>query len=173
MAKLVKAIEEKWQKRWLEERVFEPDIKAKPKEKKFYITVAFPYLSGHLHVGHARTYTIPDVIARFKRMQGYNVLFPMAWHITGAPIVGIAERIKNRDPKTIHIYREGSRGDTLEVRGPEGNRQVFHEVREGDLHPRGLRRGLDARVSHDEPLPALQQVHRVAVLDAQGHGAGR
>lgn len=101
-----KAIEEKWQKRWLEERVFEPDRNAKPKEKKFYITVAFPYLSGHLHVGHARTYTIPDVIARFKRMQGYNVLFPMAWHITGAPIVGIAERIKNRDPKTIHIYRD-------------------------------------------------------------------
>lgn len=101
-----KAIEEKWQKRWLEAKIFEPNIKDKPKEKKFYITVAFPYLSGHLHVGHARTYTIPDVIARFKRMQGYNVLFPMAWHITGSPIVGIAERIKNRDPQTIWIYRD-------------------------------------------------------------------
>ncbi|MFA4640374.1 leucine--tRNA ligase [Pyrococcus kukulkanii] len=100
-----KAIEEKWQKRWLEEKVFEPNIRDKPKEKKFFITVAFPYLSGHLHVGHARTYTIPDVIARFKRMQGYNVLFPMGWHITGSPIVGIAERIKNRDPHTIWIYR--------------------------------------------------------------------
>ncbi|ASJ09967.1 leucine--tRNA ligase [Thermococcus sp. P6] len=101
-----RAIEEKWQKRWLEEKVFEPRIDDKPRERKFYITVAFPYLSGHLHVGHARTYTIPDVIARFKRMQGYNVLFPMGWHITGAPIVGIAERIKQRDPKTIHIYRD-------------------------------------------------------------------
>ncbi|CAB49785.1 leucine--tRNA ligase [Pyrococcus abyssi] len=101
-----RAIEEKWQKRWLEAKVFEPNIKDKPKEKKFYITVAFPYLSGHLHVGHARTYTIPDVIARFKRMQGYNVLFPMGWHITGSPIVGIAERIKNRDPHTIWIYRD-------------------------------------------------------------------
>ncbi|AEC52563.1 leucyl-tRNA synthetase [Pyrococcus sp. NA2] len=101
-----RAIEEKWQKKWLEAKIFEPNIKDKPKEKKFYITVAFPYLSGHLHVGHARTYTIPDVIARFKRMQGYNVLFPMAWHITGSPIVGIAERIKNRDPHTIWIYKE-------------------------------------------------------------------
>ncbi|WP_010477149.1 leucine--tRNA ligase [Thermococcus zilligii] len=101
-----RAIEEKWQKRWIEARVFEPRRDAKPRDKKFYITVAFPYLSGHLHIGHARTYTIPDVIARFKRMQGYNVLFPMAWHITGAPIVGIAERIKNRDPKTIQIYRD-------------------------------------------------------------------
>ncbi|WP_456326338.1 leucine--tRNA ligase [Palaeococcus sp. (in: euryarchaeotes)] len=99
-----KTIEEKWQTRWSQEKVFEPQIdKSKP---KFYITVAFPYLSGHLHVGHARTYTIPDVIARFKRMQGYNVLFPMAWHITGAPIVGIAERIKHRDPQTIYVYKE-------------------------------------------------------------------
>ncbi|MBO8175527.1 MAG: leucine--tRNA ligase [Thermococcus sp.] len=99
-----RAIEEKWQRKWNEEKVFEPKIdKNKP---KFYITVAFPYLSGHLHVGHARTYTIPDVIARFKRMQGYNVLFPMAWHITGSPIVGIAERIKHRDPQTIFVYRD-------------------------------------------------------------------
>ena len=99
-----RAIEEKWQKKWNEEKIFEPKVdKNKP---KFYITVAFPYLSGHLHVGHARTYTIPDVIARFKRMQGYNVLFPMAWHITGSPIVGIAERIKHRDPQTIFVYRD-------------------------------------------------------------------
>jgi len=99
-----KAIEEKWQSKWLEEKVFEPQIDEKV--PKFYITVAFPYLSGHLHVGHARTYTIPDVIARFKRMQGYNVLFPMAWHITGSPIVGIAERIKHRDPQTVYLYRD-------------------------------------------------------------------
>ncbi|MCD6189289.1 MAG: class I tRNA ligase family protein, partial [Thermococcus sp.] len=99
-----KAIEEKWQSKWLEEKIFEPQIDEK--KPKFYITVAFPYLSGHLHVGHARTYTIPDVIARFKRMQGYNVLFPMAWHITGSPIVGIAERIKQRDPQTIYVYRD-------------------------------------------------------------------
>ncbi|USH00685.1 leucine--tRNA ligase [Thermococcus argininiproducens] len=99
-----KAIEEKWQSKWLEDKAFEPQIDEK--KPKFYITVAFPYLSGHLHVGHARTYTIPDVIARFKRMQGYNVLFPMAWHITGSPIVGIAERIKHRDPQTIYVYRD-------------------------------------------------------------------
>ncbi|RLF79967.1 leucine--tRNA ligase [Thermococci archaeon] len=99
-----KAIEEKWQNKWLEEKVFEPQMDEKV--PKFYITVAFPYLSGHLHVGHARTYTIPDVIARFKRMQGYNVLFPMAWHITGSPIVGIAERIKHRDPQTVYLYRD-------------------------------------------------------------------
>ncbi len=99
-----KEIEEKWQNKWEESKIFEPSIdETKP---KFYITVAFPYLSGMPHVGHARTYTIPDVISRFKRMQGYNVLFPMAWHITGSPIIGISERIKERDEKTIRIYRD-------------------------------------------------------------------
>ncbi len=98
-----KEIEEKWQKRWEEAKIFETS--ANSKKQKFFITVAFPYLSGMLHVGHGRTYTIPDVIARFKRMQGYNVLFPMGWHITGAPIIGISQRIKERDEETIRIYK--------------------------------------------------------------------
>ncbi len=97
-------IEEKWQKRWEEAKIFEASVNSE--KPKFYITVAFPYLSGLPHVGHGRTYTIPDVIARFKRMQGFNVLFPMAWHITGAPIIGISQRIKERDEKTIKIYRD-------------------------------------------------------------------
>lgn len=95
-------VEEKWIKRWGEAKIFE----AKPdtKKKKLYLTVAFPYPSGSMHVGHGRTYTVPDVIARYKRMQGYNVLFPMAWHVTGSPVLGIAERIKKKDPKTMQIY---------------------------------------------------------------------
>lgn len=96
-------MEERWVKQWSESKVFE----AKPdKRKKFYLTVAYPYPSGSMHVGHGRTYTVPDVIARFKRMQGYNVLFPMAWHVTGSPVLGIAERIKRKDPKTMKIYGE-------------------------------------------------------------------
>ncbi len=96
-----KEIEEKWKGRWDRERIFE----SKPDDrKKFYLTVAYPYPSGSMHVGHGRTYTVPDVIARFKRMQGYNVLFPMAWHVTGSPVLGIAERIKKKDPKTLRIY---------------------------------------------------------------------
>ncbi len=97
-------IQEKWIKKWQETGIFQsvPD----KKKKKFYLTVAFPYPSGSMHVGHGRTYTVPDVIARFKRMQGYNVLFPMAWHVTGSPVLGIAERIKKRDEKTLKIYGE-------------------------------------------------------------------
>ncbi len=94
-------IEKKWQEKWQDAKLFESN----PNDKeKMYITVAFPYPSGAMHVGHGRTYTVPDVFARFKRMQGYNVLFPMGWHVTGAPVIGIADRIKNKDKWTLDLY---------------------------------------------------------------------
>jgi len=99
---MVTDLERKWQKKWQDSKLFEsnPDDR-----EKMYITVAFPYPSGAMHIGHGRTYTVPDVYARFKRMQGYNVLFPMAWHVTGAPVVGIAKRIERQDPWTLDIYK--------------------------------------------------------------------
>ncbi|MGB9936203.1 MAG: leucine--tRNA ligase [Methanobacterium sp.] len=94
--------EKKWQKKWQDAKLFEsnPDNR-----EKIFLTVAYPYPSGAMHIGHGRTYTVPDVYARFKRMQGYNVLFPMAWHVTGAPVIGIAKRIERRDPWTLDIYK--------------------------------------------------------------------
>jgi leucyl-tRNA synthetase len=87
--------------RW--EHVFE----ANPSDRsKFYITVAYPYPSGAMHVGHGRTYIVPDVIARFWRMRGYEVLYPMAFHVTGAPVIGISKRIARGDEKAIHLYRD-------------------------------------------------------------------
>jgi len=74
--------------------------------EKFYLTVAYPYPSGAMHVGHGRTYIVPDVVARYQRMRGRQVLYPMAFHVTGAPVVGISKRIANKDPKTIHLYRD-------------------------------------------------------------------
>jgi leucyl-tRNA synthetase len=96
-------IEKKWEEKWEKEGIFrtEPD-----KRKKFFITVPYPYPSGGMHVGHVRTYTIPDIIARFKRMQGYNVLFPMAWHVTGTPIIGAVKRLKEREKKQMFILKE-------------------------------------------------------------------
>ncbi|MDO8870247.1 MAG: leucine--tRNA ligase [Methanobacteriaceae archaeon] len=97
-----KNVESKWQKKWDESKVFQSD----PDEReKLFLTVAYPYPSGAMHIGHGRTYTVPDVYARFKRMRGYNVLFPMAWHVTGAPVIGIAKRIQRRDPWTMDIYQ--------------------------------------------------------------------
>lgn len=75
-----------------------------PNKDKLYVNVAFPYPSGAMHVGHGRTYIIPDVVARFWRMQGKQVLFPMAFHVTGAPVLGIAKRIAKKDEKTLKLY---------------------------------------------------------------------
>ena len=87
--------------RW--EHAFEAD----PAEKeKYYLTVAYPYPSGAMHVGHGRTYIVPDVIARYQRMKGRQVLFPMAFHVTGTPVIGISKRIANGDEQTIGLYRD-------------------------------------------------------------------
>ncbi|SES64454.1 leucyl-tRNA synthetase [Methanococcoides vulcani] len=96
-------IEQKWQQKWKESGVFE----AEPDEReKFFITIPYPYLNGNLHAGHTRTFTIGDVVARHKRMHGYNVLYPMGFHVTGTPIVGLAELIQNQDPQTMKVYSQ-------------------------------------------------------------------
>ncbi|MDO9518227.1 MAG: leucine--tRNA ligase [Methanosarcinaceae archaeon] len=94
-------VEKKWQELWSGEKVFEPEI---DEREKFFVTIPYPYLNGNLHAGHTRTFTIGDVVARYKRMQGYNVLFPMAFHVTGTPIVGLAELIQNKEPQTMEVY---------------------------------------------------------------------
>ena len=87
--------------RW--DKAFESNPGAK---EKFYVTVAYPYPSGAMHVGHGRTYIAPDVIARFYRMLGREVLYPMAFHVTGAPVIGISKRIARGDEKAIYLYRD-------------------------------------------------------------------
>ena len=90
-----RVIEKKWQKRWEEEGVF--TAKNNSDKKKYYILVEFPYPSGAgLHVGHVRSYTALDAMARLKRAQGYNVLYPIGWDAFGAPAEQYA--IKN------HVY---------------------------------------------------------------------
>ena len=94
-----KVIEKKWQKIWDEEKAFAAtDDYSKP---KFYALVEFPYPSGQgLHVGHPRPYTALDIVARKRRMQGYNVLYPMGWDAFGLPTENYA--IKNKiHPKTV------------------------------------------------------------------------
>ncbi|MEK6833547.1 MAG: class I tRNA ligase family protein, partial [Nanoarchaeota archaeon] len=91
-------IEQKWQKRWEEKKIFE--VKEDSKKSKFYNLEMFPYPSASgLHIGHALNYTIGDIFARFKRLQGYNVLYPIGYDALGLPAenAAIQEKIHPED----------------------------------------------------------------------------
>lgn len=96
--------ETKWQKRWFESEIWKavPD----PSKPKYFLIFAYPGTSGFLHIGHMRGYTYSDVITRFKRMTGHNVLFPVGAHASGNLSQAFARKVERGDEKTIELLKD-------------------------------------------------------------------
>ena len=117
------SIELKWQQLWVDNHNFNCEIdKNRP---KYYLLEMFPYPSGNIHMGHVRNYSIGDVVARFRRMQGYNVLHPIGWDAFGLPAENAAIKhnvhpgtwtYSNIDNMRKQLKRLGYSYDTLPIR---------------------------------------------------------
>ena len=92
-------IETRWQKAWSDSKAFEAEVDTT--REKFYCLEMFPYPSGHMHMGHVRNYSIGDAMARFQRMMGRNVLYPMGYDSFGMPAENAAK--KEGGLSLIHI----------------------------------------------------------------------
>ena len=134
----LKKIEKKWQTAWKKEKCFEPSIK--PKQKKFFLTVPYPYVNFSAHIGHLYTMVRTEAFARYKRAQGFNVLLPQAWHCTGTPIWSNAARVKEREPKVIaNLKKEGfTEKDFPKFENPEHWIKVFGKQWFEDLNELGF-----------------------------------
>ncbi|MFW3146308.1 MAG: leucine--tRNA ligase [Thermoplasmatota archaeon] len=111
-------IEKKWQERWQKDDVFAPVGPGGESSKKFFLIFAYPGISGYLHVGHMRGFTYSDVITRYKRVNGHDVLFPVGFHASGIPAIALAKRIQRRDEKTMdYMIRNGCPPDKVDGLG--------------------------------------------------------
>ena len=127
------SIGEKWRLKWREVGLFnsDPDLG----RKKYFITVAYPYPNSPQHVGHGRTYTLTDVHARYMRMKGYNVLFPMGFHYTGTPILAMSKRVASGDEELIETFAKVHHVSIKDIAGfvePLEIARFFHnEIKQG------------------------------------------
>jgi leucyl-tRNA synthetase len=101
-------IEAKWQRRWEEARLFEAE--SAPERRKYYVLEMLPYPSGDIHMGHVRNYTLGDALARYKWMQGYNVLHPIGWDAFGLPAENAAIKHQRHPSEFTFSFIDRMRG---------------------------------------------------------------
>lgn len=100
----IKEIETKWQNKWQKHKVFEPSLNLS--KEKYFATVPYPYANSAMHIGHGRGFTTPDIFIRFQRLLGKNVLFPLGYHISGTPVLAVADAIARGDANQIKMTRD-------------------------------------------------------------------
>ncbi len=133
-----KELEHKWQKRWKKNGVYEVDMAEGP---KIFVTAAYPYPNGLMHLGHLGTYLPADFYARYHRMKGYQVLFPMGFHVTGPATTGFARAIQKGDQDVIedyHTVHRVSYEDIESFKDPENIVEYFSERIRADFQNIGL-----------------------------------
>jgi leucyl-tRNA synthetase len=163
-----KEIDAKWQKAWEDAKIFEGEVNNKP---SYMITAAFPYVDMPQHIGHLRTYGIADVLARYKRMQGYNVLFPMAFHASATPIIAIAKRIEDKDPelmetlKIFHVEDE----DIKKMVDPKYIAAYFSNEVESGMRLAGFSIDWRRKFVSIEPFFSKFVEWQFGILNSEGH----
>ena len=122
------AMEKKWQEKWIDEGL---NLANRDEKKpKFMMIFAYPGVTGYLHVGHLRGYTYTDAICRYKRMTGFNVLFPVGTHATGNGAISLSAKVRNNNEEFIdYLERNGCNEEKLEqLKDPMGVVKFFNEV---------------------------------------------
>ncbi|MFP4402036.1 MAG: leucine--tRNA ligase [Candidatus Nanoarchaeia archaeon] len=119
------SIEQKWQKKWKEAKAW--DTAVDNSKEKFFGNVAYPYANSVMHIGHGRTYTIADVYLRYQRLLGKNVLYPIGYHISGTPVLAVADGIKRGDEKVIAQVKEAISDYVFDEQEQEDLIKTFHD----------------------------------------------
>ena len=143
------------EKKWYDAKDFETDPNEKPKK---FITVAYPYPNSPQHIGHGRTYTLADVHSRYFRMKGYNVLFPMGFHYTGTPILGMSKRVQANDKELIEAFKNLYKVPEEKIKefvDPVKIADYFHEEIKAGMIEMGY--SIDWRREFTTIIPAYQK----------------
>ncbi len=121
-------IEERWRKKWEDNEIHK--TKRDEERTPFYLIFAYPGISGFLHLGHMRCYTYTDILARYKEMTGFNVLFPAGTHPTGNQAISLAKKLEEGDQKKIdYMKRNGATQEDIErMKDPEEVVKYFNEI---------------------------------------------
>ncbi|VVB77457.1 Leucine--tRNA ligase [uncultured archaeon] len=162
------SMEAKWQKSWEDAKIFERE----PDGRSAYeVTAAFPYANMPQHIGHLRTYGTADALARYKRMRGFNVIYPMAIHGSGTPVIAIAKRMEEKDKDLIETLKLYGVGEDVMARmtDPEFIIDYFAKELEAGMHAAGYSIDWRRKFVSTEPFFSKFIEWQFGILNGKGY----